>query len=66
MTLWLSIALGFVSGLVIVAAALVWALAPYLKARPPKPAWPNPREAPQDWSNWQGQTLGMNPPPGEG
>jgi hypothetical protein len=62
MPLWLSITFGLVVGVAVVAAALAWAFMPSLKATPPKAVWPEGRELPQDWSNWQGDTLGMNPP----
>jgi hypothetical protein len=59
----LSVALGLVVGVAVVSEALVWAFARYLKVTPPKAVWPERRDAPQDWGNWQGETLGVSPPP---
>jgi uncharacterized membrane protein YgcG len=41
MPLWLTIVLGVVAGLAIIAASLAIAFAPYLRARPPNSNWPS-------------------------
>jgi hypothetical protein len=54
---WLSVAIGILIGVAVVAGAIFYAVWPYVQARAPKPMMPYPTEAPRDWSasnGWNG------------
>ena len=62
MTTWISILLGLIAGIVIVAGALVLAIMPSLRARP-KSLWPSPKEPPTgDYGATTGWTNDGSPP----
>jgi hypothetical protein len=54
MSQWLSVSIGILAGVFIIAGAGFFAVRPYLQARPPKPLWPDPADPAQDWGNWNG------------
>jgi hypothetical protein len=48
----LSVSLGFVVGLIAIAAAMFFAFRPYLQARPPKSRRPDPSESMDVWGGY--------------
>jgi hypothetical protein len=58
MSSWLSIALGFVTGLILLFWAVFFAVRPFVSARPPKTSWPKNFESSSDANQPQYPFMG--------
>ncbi len=55
---WLSVLIGSVAGLAVIAAAIFVAVRPYVSAKPPKPRMPDQTESRSGIDNFIGSGLG--------